>query len=214
MIDSAISHGDAELLLPWYVNGTLGETESRSVQGHLDACVECRESLALLQRMQRAVNEEHAIPIVPKPRLAALYATIDGGAQRKLSPWFGNWRLAAVLAAMAVVPTAIWLYRTSGDADPAMYETATAAGEAALVGYVMDVRLQPGLDDAEREAVLRSIGAREAVYDAGTDRYRIVVELPGGSLAALEGFTSALRDRPQVESAEVIALQLPVRTEP
>ncbi|NJO35342.1 MAG: hypothetical protein HC869_21895, partial [Rhodospirillales bacterium] len=32
-------------LLPWYLNGTLGDAESRQVAGHLQSCAACRSEL-------------------------------------------------------------------------------------------------------------------------------------------------------------------------
>nr|HRC86425.1 zf-HC2 domain-containing protein [Thermoanaerobaculia bacterium] len=38
----AADHGEIELLLPWYVNQTLDDTEIAWVESHLAECAECR----------------------------------------------------------------------------------------------------------------------------------------------------------------------------
>lgn len=40
------AHEQAQQLLPWYVNDTLGESERAQVEAHLAACDECRDDLA------------------------------------------------------------------------------------------------------------------------------------------------------------------------
>lgn len=54
-------------LLPWYLNGTLGETEQRDVREHLAGCERCRESLAETKMAWR-IYDQH----LPTETLVAL----------------------------------------------------------------------------------------------------------------------------------------------
>jgi Putative zinc-finger len=57
-------HGQA-LLLPWYLSGTLAESEQREVTGHLASCASCRAELAALTRDRHLVRE--ALSAAPGP---------------------------------------------------------------------------------------------------------------------------------------------------
>jgi anti-sigma factor RsiW len=45
------------LLLPWYLSGTLAESEQQDVTGHLAGCAACRAELAALTRDRHLVRE-------------------------------------------------------------------------------------------------------------------------------------------------------------
>lgn len=51
-------HQVISLLLPWYVNNTLGTDENDRVEIHLKSCLVCRIELANLQKLSVFVNQE------------------------------------------------------------------------------------------------------------------------------------------------------------
>ena len=54
-----------DLILPWYVNGTLEEREKTAVKKHLRSCAVCKEEFAVIKREQeiyQATAEEVPVP--------------------------------------------------------------------------------------------------------------------------------------------------------
>lgn len=51
----AMAHDEAELLLPWLVNGTLPAPEAASLRAHLAGCASCRAALAAERRIAEAI---------------------------------------------------------------------------------------------------------------------------------------------------------------
>ena len=50
------AHKVADVLLPWYVNGTLEKDELAFVQQHLSACARCQREVQWLRRASRSVR--------------------------------------------------------------------------------------------------------------------------------------------------------------
>lgn len=50
-------HRQTHELLPWFLNGTLDESETAQVKAHLAQCAECREELAFEQRIGAEMPE-------------------------------------------------------------------------------------------------------------------------------------------------------------
>src|SRR5215472_16617478 len=53
-----MTHSNFSDLLPWYIRGTLPETDSQALVAHLDDCEDCRRSLAEWRLINQAVLEE------------------------------------------------------------------------------------------------------------------------------------------------------------
>ncbi len=71
-------HRRAWDLLPWYANGTLGESERRMVEDHLAACDDCRRELAACRGLAQAIGDLGEVAPSPHPvQLARLMARID-----------------------------------------------------------------------------------------------------------------------------------------
>ena len=62
-----VTGDDIELLLPWYVNGTLPASEQAAVEQHLEECSGCRAALRELQMVAAAVEQGHTTPLIPEP---------------------------------------------------------------------------------------------------------------------------------------------------
>ncbi len=80
-----------DLLLPWFVNGTLSAEARRRVAAHLEACARCREEEQLLRALEAAVLEEPS----PTPSPDLLRDTLARLPQRAPGWWD---RIAAWLA--------------------------------------------------------------------------------------------------------------------
>jgi hypothetical protein len=209
-------HGDHESidgLLPWFVNNTLSPAEYERVRHHLDDCEECRANVGLLSVVQSTVRRATTTPLVPPPRTGRLLEAIDALSQdRKRRRWVGA---TAAVAAVGFALLAVVLLipdRRIGDASPARFETATSTARQAGMDYVLVVQFEPGSLAADQDRVLRELDARDISRGEAEGSYRVTVSLAATSLAELERFTRDVEALPDVRSASVVALQLPVQS--
>ena len=123
------------------------------------------------------------------------------------------WAIAASVAVAAI--TAVWILseRIVTTEEATIFETATSQQTANVMDYVLELRFQPNASADDQNRVLTDMGAREILRNDGGS-YRVLIRLPARSLQELDEFTSDLRESHHVLSAEVVALQLPVRTDP
>ena len=75
--DDAREHREISALLPWYVNGSIGELERQRVDAHLLLCASCRDDLAHDRRVYEAVTAETAVEYMPAASLKRLQARLD-----------------------------------------------------------------------------------------------------------------------------------------
>jgi hypothetical protein len=74
-------HEQMSALIPWYVNGTLGDEERMKLDTHCADCARCREELALEQRIYRDMSQQPAVEYMPAASLKKLQNMIDGRAE-------------------------------------------------------------------------------------------------------------------------------------
>ena len=207
--DIFIDHESADLLLPWYVNGTLGSHEHQLLERHIAGCEQCRHSLALLRDVRGAFEAVKETPIVPPARPEALLRALDarhGERRRSRAGWIAA---ASFAAALGMLVTFVSTQDRASE-SPVLFETATSEEAAAPMDYVLIVRFEDGTNPAAHHRVLQGIGARDiGVADEGTE-YRVVVKLSAASLEDLERYTEELESHPDIETVSAIALQLPV----
>jgi len=206
-----IDHDRIDLLLPWYVNGSLDSAENSIVHDHVAECAQCRDSIALLEVVQAEVGKSATIPIVPRPRVAELLESID---HRTTTPGQGkrHWKIA--IAASVLVASVVVALLLAGRSDitepPARFETATSRLADRSMDYVLGLQFDPAIGQDSRERTLRSINALDASAVDETGLYRIVVRLPITSLEELQRYTESLESSPAIRSVSIIALQLPI----
>ncbi|HIP79917.1 MAG TPA: hypothetical protein EYH07_15815, partial [Kiloniellaceae bacterium] len=120
---------DLDLLLPWYVNGTLSAEEQQAVEAYLETNAHARDEVALLSAMRQQVKEESIENSPGELGLKRLRREIslseqqapapaESGKVVSISSW---WRPLAVAACLAVVIQAgvIVTGGPGGDVDPA-----------------------------------------------------------------------------------------------
>lgn len=207
-------HAAVDELLPWYVNGTLDPGELATVRRHLQDCETCRESALLLSQVNAVINRPAATPITPMRRPEALLAKIDrpgpGGSQGLRTP------MLAAAASLVLAAAAFWLWtgREDGVPQPQTYEAVTSDSQRTTMDYVMTVVFEPGVGAQDRQRVLREVGASDVRADESGSGWQVNVTLDAASLDELGRFTRALEARPEVRSARIVALQLPVQPKP
>jgi anti-sigma factor RsiW len=171
----AREHQDISALLPWYVNGNIGEHERQRVDAHLIVCAGCRADLAREQRIYQGMTAETAVEYMPAASLKRLQARLDGvviaasadsradgrthvPAQETLGrrpvAWHGL--MAASVAVMAVAISLLaadrWMQSRTRAAAPDYYTVTTSAAHAA--GEVIRAVFSPTITLVELQAIL------------------------------------------------------------
>ncbi|MDH3416037.1 MAG: zf-HC2 domain-containing protein [Gammaproteobacteria bacterium] len=208
-----LDHDEVDLLLPWFVNDTLAGAQRQRVQLHLDSCMACQDSVALLQRMQSAAQTDAAVPIVPSPRMNDLMSAIAMDEPRQTPRnWWPAVALAASVAAILLVATQI-VYNPALAPDPEVrFETATSDADAVgLMDYVMAVEFKPGTTAINRLQAFEAYDVAEFVAESKPDTYRIMIRLPVSSLEDLERVTNDMESHADIRSVRILALQVPMR---
>lgn len=71
ILSSINQHQQLQLLLPWYVNESLGEVERLQVEGHIHGCPLCNRELVALRKLQVAVNQASILQMAAEVSFAA-----------------------------------------------------------------------------------------------------------------------------------------------
>lgn len=205
---SRTTHDYVNERLPWYVNGTLSEEERVRVAAHVEECPVCRDDLALCREMSRAVRSDGAVPIPPAASADALLQQIE----RQASPrWLPDWRVAAGIAVIAFAAALALLQYVGSEPPNQQFRTVTQETSAATVDYVFQLQFAASTDNAARDRLLHELGGNAQAMDADRREYRVTLSLPPQSLADLDARAAEIAAREEVESADVVALQVPVR---
>ncbi len=209
---SHVDHEQAGLLLPWLVNGTLSETERLAAERHAAECADCAAEIESLKIMQSAIRNDALAPIVPKAdaskvlsRVGSMPSTEQG--RRMIRP-IGYAIAASVLIAVAIAT--VWRVNP-GAPEAKLFETATSASDASMMHYVFELGFAPNTTDNARQRVFATLNSVDVLRTSG-DRYKVTVPLTVDSVEELQEFAEKVRSMPHVMSANVIALQLPIRS--
>ncbi|MCI0516223.1 MAG: hypothetical protein L0Y45_00155, partial [Woeseiaceae bacterium] len=119
----------------------------------------------------------------------------------------------AAAAAITLIGAFFLLNPADRSGVPREFETATSAADGRAMDYVLSIRFSANAARSDRERVLEQIGARDVSRGNAEGSYRVIVQLSAASLEDLERYTGKLESMPEVESASVVALQLPMRSD-
>jgi hypothetical protein len=175
-------HQDVWELLPWLINGRLGESDCRRVEAHLRLCGACREEYAAQQRIYDVMSSDTAVEQMPVAGLNRLRQRIEeaeravgidapsepacppGAPRAILTPRFRG-RAAAVAASVIALSVALGMpaalrwnqaRRASAAYHTVTTEAAQHPGEVIRAVFAPTAtlsELQAILDDAHLEIV-------------------------------------------------------------
>lgn len=182
---AAGDHSRVSELIPWFVNGTLGDAETALVERHVGACLPCRIALNEERRLQRLVRTESMVPISTDSGFDALLQRIDTGkaAQRRPArPARRRFTLPpldlglAAAAAFAVAAVTAWvaldIYRNPPADAP--FTTLNEPGPSRPAR--IDVIFVDGIGERDMRAVVRGVGATIVSGPTEIGRYTIELE--------------------------------------
>ena len=201
-------HDEISVLIPWYVNGSIGEGDRQRVDAHLTQCARCREDMALERRVYAGMSVEPGVEYMPAASLKRLQARLDDltaalpaevdveatpvpfiRAGRRGVTWQGVMAASVAIMAVAVSMLAADRWMQSRARAGALYSTVTTSKprvpdeviRAVFIPTITLVELQAVLDEAGLRIVS---GPTEAgVYSLAANSRRPV----SASLASLRG---------------------------
>ncbi|MHB8533951.1 MAG: S8 family serine peptidase [Sulfuricaulis sp.] len=176
------AHRAAEMLLPWFVNGTLIGEDLLSVERHLKECARCQREADSLREMQAAYAISEAAPDASasfqklRPRLDEPRGVLGLVARLR-----GFWRQTQIWARWTVVAELLVIFvlgalLVSGTQPASFYRTLGAVESASHAAGSLVVVFDPRITEAELRRIVRGIGAR--FVDGPTAANAYVLELP------------------------------------
>lgn len=200
--------------IPWYLNGTLSETDAALVRAHIESCDDCRADLELQSSIRSAVLGREVTPIVPQSSAADIIGLGRTGVSRPRTNRRASSQWFAAAAAVVIIGVALLVALFPGmntEVTNQVFETATSAGSAEGIDYVLQLRFEDDVSEGQRARIAAQLegAVKWAVNDSGV--YEIHVQLAAPSLEVLKDYEMRTGALPGVQSAEFTALQLPMR---
>jgi hypothetical protein len=204
---TAAAHSALTTLIPWYVNGTLGEEDRRQLEAHMGECLQCRQGLSLERQIHGGIAKQAGVEYLPAPSLKKLLGRIDGEAEPSSAPlprtlkagrrlqswsWQGLTAASVAVTAIAVSVLAVDHFMQHRNSLAPDFRTVTMNTprphneviRAVFAPNITLVDLQSLLDEAQLRIVA---GPTEAgVYSLAATTHRPVAV----SLASLRGHAS------------------------
>ena len=207
-VEDRLSHEAVNERLPWFVNGTLPDEERGMVAEHLEQCQVCRADLRLCEEMARSVRSERAVPIPPAATADELLAGVERVSPRSLR---FDWRVAAAIALVAISIAAGLSVSQQRESPNQVFTTVTQGPSVSTVEYIFEIRFAGDISEAARQSVLENLGGEAHIVDKGAATYHVTMSITPRALVELEAMAADMEARPGIHSAEVVALQVPVR---
>jgi len=175
------AHKVADVLLPWFVNGTLAADERAFVDKHLRDCALCRREVAWLRDLHAAcVTAESS----PDAAAGARRLRRHLEARPKLSRWARpewRWAAAGAFAAFVALGTA-WF---AGSDDETAYRTLGVREAATRANGAVVVVFDPATSELELRRIVRAADAR--IVDGPTQSNAYVLDVaPARAQQALQ----------------------------
>jgi anti-sigma factor RsiW len=204
----AAAHKVADVLLPWFVNGSLKGDELALVRRHLDECPRCQQEVAWLRDLHAACIAGEATPgasaafgnlrrQLDAPRQGQVSMESPSGSSGRGRPWW-PWATAAQFAVIIALGTLL----LAAPQAPAPYRTLGAGDQTRPTTGTLVVVFDPATREAEVQRILRGAGAR--IVDGPTQANAYVLQVPAGQT---ERAAQAIRSERAAVLVERLGLQ-------
>jgi hypothetical protein len=216
------NHHQISGLIPWYVNGSIGELDRQKLDAHLLDCAVCRDDLRQERRIYEGMAAETGVEYMPTASLKRLHARLDElGAppaavdaypveqfERRRVPWQGlaAASVAGVAVALSVISAGQWM-QLHARKSPPNYHTVTTS-DARGPDEVIRAVFAPNITLVELQAILDEAKLRiiSGPTEAGVYSLAVTSDRPvSSSLALLRGHETvrfAESTQPRVESRD------------
>jgi len=217
---STAEHQDIWELLPWLVNGRLGEPDCRRVEAHLGVCSACREEVAAQRAIYQVIAADTAIEQMPMAGLNKLRQRIDRAesgvaadspsdrappATRSRPRRASRWQprasaiAASVLAASATLAISAAIRWQAQRGSEAQYYTVTSAASQ-HTGAVIRAVFAPTVTLSELQVLLDDAHLRIVAGPTEAGVYSLAMSGP----QSIDWSLRRLRERDTVRFAETI----------
>jgi hypothetical protein len=206
------AHHEAQSVLPWLANGSLGGAELERVQAHIHGCATCRADLAQLHTLRAA--EPALLPgldldaalarLLPQldqadapPRQGAALP-VPGGWRSWLAANDRSWLRAAVAmqcAAIAVLAVLLWRPAAAPSADYRVLGASPGVQRSLIVTF------NPDTPERELRRIVRASGAHISGGPTATGAWLLGTDQAPAAVAA------RLRAEPAVTLAEPLGTE-------
>ena len=205
------AHDQWDLLIPWYVNGTLNEMEMHQLEGHIAQCDACKAAvqweLELAKNLQRSPSGLNGLMAEKDKQYLALVEAMDAPAQRHNSwslpfvPKTAERKSLTLVASAASVVLALLVGLWAWSPGKPDYQTLTR--EYDQQGEVVQVLFHPSTPERDIRMLLLELDARILGGPSARGVYRLAIPETRQSGAA-QGNLSAegLMRHPAVKWAE------------
>jgi hypothetical protein len=171
---SSMQHSRAFELLPWLVNGTLGEPERYAVEEHVRTCIVCRREIKEQQRLYATVRKPRTADVSAEAGFDRMNRELDDAARDrrvwiKRSTALAPFAVAAA-AGVAVLAILLWFTPLPGLESNAYSTLATPARSNAAL---LDVVFAEDTTAAEIQALLDDIGGEIVAGPSDVGRYNV-----------------------------------------
>ena len=200
--------------IPWYLNGTLSDSDAALLKAHIESCADCRADIELHSSMQGAVLDRDVTSIMPKTKAADIIGITRTGSTQATQIRRTPSRLFALAAGVAIIGVSLIVWFSSDQGNESgnqLFETATSQGAAASIDYVLEMRFDDEVSDQQRSKIVDQLDGVVKWSRSNNGDYEVHVQLSTPSLATLEQYAMHANSIPGVQSAEFTALQLPMR---
>jgi len=202
------NHDELELLLPWYVNGTLLADEHRRVELHLENCERCREAVHDLREIAAVVGDESAAPLVPEASAQDFLDKLDTVTSVENETWRSG-ALFAVAASLLLAVAAGLLFIVGPQSDDRpTFETATDGSGSASISYIFAIGYTESNSGPNYDTLINAVP--DAQLTKLGDEERIVVTMPSMTVSELGEFAEDLQALDGIDRVTLVGIQLPV----
>ena len=193
--------------IPWYLNGSLPESEASVLERHIEQCADCRADLELHTSMQSAVLGREVTSLMPKTNAAEIIGNNRTAPSRHA-------RIFALAAGVAIIGVALGVFFASDqgiESSNQLFETATSRENTTSIDYVLQIQFDDYVSDQQRGEIVAQLDHVVKWSRDNSGVYEVHVQLATPSLTTLEDYALHASSFPGVQSAEFTALQLPMR---
>lgn len=214
------SHQDILELLPWFVNGTLSDTEAARVAAHVRDCADCAHELAQCRVMAEGVKEISDNTIntwqPSATHFANLMRQVDAAARQpargvlaQIQDWFAwldvtpnpaRWALG-LQSALVLMLAVVWLVEPGE--QPGYQTMSSAAPQAAADQTTFKIVFADDIIEKELRGLLHGVAAEIVAGPSALGVYTLRMSKSGTPDQTQQAML-ALRAHPKVRLAEQV----------